>query len=200
MDSIYEFISEFEYLAVFLLLMLGIVGLPIPDETLLIFCGYLISTGKLSWFPTLLSAILGSLSGITLSYGLGRFVGLPVIVRFGARVHLSAALLSRTQSWYLRSGKYLLCVGYFFPGIRHVSALVAGSACLPYRIFALFAYVGGVIWASLFISLGYVAEEEWRQLSAQLHGYAWVAAGTIVFLGALVLFMVRTRNHSDRDE
>ena len=190
-DSIYDIIGDHEYLAVFVLLMLGIVGLPVPDEALLVFCGYLISTGKFSWAPTLLSAILGSLSGITLSYGLGRFVGLSLISRFGARFHLSSEVLDRTQSWYLRRGKYLLFFGYFFPGIRHATALIAGSARLPYAVFALFAYLGGIVWASLFVSLGYVFEKEWIRLSSQIHGYAWLAAGTVVVLGSLGWLVIR---------
>ena len=197
-DFSYNFIAQYEYLAVYVLLMLGIVGLPVPDETLLVFCGYLISTGKLSWAPTLVSAILGSLSGITLSYGLGRVVGLTVIARLGTYFHLSPELLERTQSWYVRSGKYLLFAGYFFPGIRHATALVAGSACLPYRIFAMFAYLGGAVWASLFISLGYGAEEEWRQLSSQIHGYAWIAGAVVVIMGIVGFFRYRKKRSLEK--
>jgi len=52
-------------------LILGIVGLPVPDETLLVFCGYLISTGKLGMTETYFAALAGSCCGITVSYFIG---------------------------------------------------------------------------------------------------------------------------------
>lgn len=98
MDSVYIWISQYKYPAIFVLLMLGIVSLPVPDETLLVFCGYLVSTGIFSWMPVILSAYLGSLRGITFSYGLGHFVGISVISKFGPRLHRSSAVFDRAQS------------------------------------------------------------------------------------------------------
>ena len=45
MEFVFQWVSTYGYGALFVLLMLGIVGLPVPDETLLVFCGYLILTG-----------------------------------------------------------------------------------------------------------------------------------------------------------
>src|SRR5882672_3710500 len=63
-----EWISAYRYLEVFVLLMLGIVGLPIPDETLLVFTGYLIFRGKLHPTGVFVAAFSGSASGISISY------------------------------------------------------------------------------------------------------------------------------------
>jgi membrane protein DedA with SNARE-associated domain len=41
-------ITTYDYIAIFVLLMLGIVGLPIPDEPLLVCVCYLSSKGDLS--------------------------------------------------------------------------------------------------------------------------------------------------------
>ncbi|HKC10930.1 MAG TPA: DedA family protein, partial [Vicinamibacteria bacterium] len=67
-----QWIAHYGYVAIFSLLVLGIIGLPIPDETLLLFVGYLIYKGQLRAIPSLASAFLGSLCGITLSYAVGR--------------------------------------------------------------------------------------------------------------------------------
>ena len=47
MESLLDWISHYGYAGLFVLLVLGIVGLPVPDETLLVFSGYLISQAKL---------------------------------------------------------------------------------------------------------------------------------------------------------
>ena len=72
-------ITQYGYFAIFLLLVCGIVGLPVPDETLLTFAGYLVFKGNLSLPLAFAAALGGSLSGITISYTLGRTLGMKVI-------------------------------------------------------------------------------------------------------------------------
>ena len=59
---------KYSYLAIYVLLTTGIVGLPVPDETILTLLGYLVSKNELILFPTIAVAFLGSISGITISY------------------------------------------------------------------------------------------------------------------------------------
>ncbi len=75
MHGFEHLIIDYGYPGLFVLLMLGIVGLPVPDETLLAFAGYLVFQGKLSPVPTLLASFLGSACGISLSYFLGASPG-----------------------------------------------------------------------------------------------------------------------------
>ena len=48
MSHVFAWIAQYGYGAIFVLLMLGVVGLPVPDETLLVYCGYLISKGVMN--------------------------------------------------------------------------------------------------------------------------------------------------------
>ena len=75
-DLIVQWVTANGPFAIFGLLVLGIFGLPVPDETLLTFAGVLISQGKLRLLPTITAAFLGSIVGISLSYVVGRVVGL----------------------------------------------------------------------------------------------------------------------------
>jgi hypothetical protein len=89
MDALLNWIPEYGYPALFLLLMLGIVGLPIPDETLLTFSGYLIFKNQLAWMPTMATAFFGSIRGITISYLIGRRLGLFVVRTVGHRLRVA---------------------------------------------------------------------------------------------------------------
>ena len=77
-DTVLQWIGQYGYIAIFSLLVLGIVGLPVPDETLLTFTGYLVFQGHLSLGLAFLSCFAGSACGITLSYILGRTFGLTL--------------------------------------------------------------------------------------------------------------------------
>lgn len=83
MNHIAAFVYAYGYLGVFSLLMLGIVGLPVPDEWLLTFAGYLIYKGHFHIVPALAAAILGSVCGISISYYLGRTLGTSIVRRYG---------------------------------------------------------------------------------------------------------------------
>ena len=64
MESLLGWISQYGYAGLFVLLVLGIVGLPVPDEALLVFSGYLISTGRFESLLAFASAFGGSVVGI----------------------------------------------------------------------------------------------------------------------------------------
>ena len=169
MEVGFEWIARHGYGAIFVLLMLGIIGLPVPDETLLVFAGYLSSQGTLQLEPTVMTAFLGSVCGISVSYAIGRFLGLPALLKLRPFLHLRAEHLDQAHRWMERWGKYSLLLAYFVPGYRHLAAFVAGASLLEPTVFARFAYTGALVWASCFVALGYVAGEEWQHLIPLLH-------------------------------
>ena len=193
MDAGTVWITQYGYGAIFVLLMLGIVGLPVPDETLLTFAGYLVFKQKLTFLPTLATAFLGSSCGITVSYACGRGLGVYLVRKVGPLLRLKPEHLSQVQTWFARWGKYTLIIGYFVPGVRHVTAFVAGSSKLSLPVFALFAYSGALVWTSSFIGLGYLFGEEWAHLSDTLHRPLIMLAALISLALALYLLLWRRR-------
>lgn len=192
MDAGFEWITRYGYAGIFLLLMLGIVGLPVPDETLLTFVGYLSFKGELAFVPSVAAAFFGSSTGISLSYGVGRVAGSRVVAKLSPLLHLSPEHLSQGQIWLQRWGKYALVIAYFLPGVRHLVALLAGTSNLPLRIFAPFAYCGALLWSSTFIAIGYGLGEEWHRQSSLVHR-AVVILAVIVASAILVGFLIMRR-------
>lgn len=139
----------------FFLLALGIVALPIPDETLLVFSGVLMSQGSFDIPVTIVAAIAGSVCGITLSYVAGRTGGIYLVHRYGSSVGITPERLQRVHEWFERYGKWTLTIGYYIPGVRHFTGISAGISGLEYSQFALFAYSGACLWVATFLSLGY---------------------------------------------
>jgi membrane protein DedA with SNARE-associated domain len=198
MDAIFTWIPLYGYPALFVLLMLGLVGLPIPDETLLAFSGYLIFTNQLAPMPTLVTAFLGSICGITISYLTGRCLGVYFVDTVGRRLGIGPDDMDKVNAWYVRWGKYALFVGYFVPGVRHLVAIVAGSSHLPLAIFMPFAYTGALIRAVTFVGLGYGLGETWALASATVQqGFA--VAGAIALVVLIGLFVVRKEAYPSRD-
>jgi membrane protein DedA with SNARE-associated domain len=184
-----QWIAAYGYPAIFVLLVFGIVGLPVPDETLLTFTGYLIFKGQLKLVPAFLAAFTGSGCGITLSYVLGRTFGIALIHRYGKYIHLTEKRIGEAHAWFERFGRWGLTIGYFIPGVRHFTAYAAGISDLEPHLFAVFAYTGAFLWASCFISLGYFLGERWEETSARIHRYVLIACGVAIVLGLLYLLV-----------
>jgi membrane protein DedA with SNARE-associated domain len=186
MEFVFQWVSTYGYGALFVLLMLGIVGLPVPDETLLVFSGYLISRGTLNPALTLATTLLGSWCGISLSYWIGRTLGLGVVHRFGRFLHVDQRRLDRVHRWFEHSGHWALFGGYYIAGVRHLTAIIAGASKLGFGTFILFAWSGGVCWAAAFLSLGYFIGEDWRRIADLVHRD--LLYGSIVVIAVVLLY------------
>jgi membrane protein DedA with SNARE-associated domain len=186
-QQILGWISQYGYLAIFLLLVFGIVGLPIPDETLLAFTGYMVFKGHLSLAPAFAASLGGSLCGITFSYSLGRKFGLPLIHRYGKYLRIREEHLVKAHAWFARVGHWSLTLGYFVAGVRHLTAFSAGMSRVEYPQFALFAYSGGILWVSTFIGVGYFLGDRWESVQQNISHYILDAALLAVLLLAVFL-------------
>jgi len=191
-------VAHYGGFALFAVLIFGFVGLPVPDETLLVLAGYLIYRGTLNPLGTWLGAALGSMCGITGSYFIGRTLGIGVIhSRFGKRLHITDQRIRVVHDWFDRAGHWALFVGYYIPGVRHLTAMVAGTSGLEYRSFALFAYTGACVWVSSFLFLGYRFGDHWEQMFHVVQRHLQIAATVagVVILSYVLLhrFLLKRR-------
>jgi membrane protein DedA with SNARE-associated domain len=191
MDGVFTWVSEHGYGALYLLLALGVVGLPIPDETLLVFTGYLIGRGTLHPVGAFAAAVAGAWTGISGSYLLGRTLGVGVIHRFGKYIHFTEDRLAYVHRWFDRIGHWMLVVGYYIIGVRHFTAIVAGMSKLEYPTFIAYAWTGGALWVATFLTLGYFLGDKWRPVAELVHQYVAYASIAIIAIAALWYFLWR---------
>jgi membrane protein DedA with SNARE-associated domain len=156
-QAVVQWITAYGYFGIFFLLIFGIVGLPIPDEWLLVIAGYLVCKDVLDFVPTLAIAAIGTASGLTTSYVLGRTSGNFVVRRYGRWLSIDEHKILRAQHWFQNLGRWVLVVGPFIPGVRNLMGYVAGASRLRLRTFIRFAYAGALISSTTFVTFGYMA-------------------------------------------
>jgi membrane protein DedA with SNARE-associated domain len=189
------FLAHYGYFAIFGLLMLGIVGPLIPDETILVLAGAAVHAGRMAMVPAIAAGFLGSLCGITLSYTLGRTGAVLVLEKFGPFQKHVGRHMPKVHEWFDRYGKWALFFGYFIAGARHFTALAAGISKLSWHEFALFAYPGGFLWVVSFVSIGYFVGESWGTLEPLVsRDILWVSGGLLVAGIAVWLFRRKREN------
>jgi len=189
---ILQWIAEYGYAAIVGLLMLGIVGLPVPDETLLTFTGYLVFRGTFRLPLAFAACLAGSGCGITVSYLLGRTFGLKLIHRYGRYLRIREDHVEKAHAWFRRAGHWSLTLGYFIPGVRHLTAYAAGMSDLEAPQFALFAYSGACLWVSAFLTLGYFLGDRWEAVEHNIHRYlVYLTLAGIIAVSAYLIWRKR---------
>jgi membrane protein DedA with SNARE-associated domain len=197
MEAVLHWITAYGYEAIFVLLMLGVVGIPIPDETLLVFCGYQISKGNMHPVYAWLTAVAGSWCGISLSYTIGRTLGLGFVHKYGKYLHITEERLATVHSWFDRIGHWALFVGYYIAGVRHFTAIVAGTSKLNFTSFIAYAWTGGALWVTTFLTLGYFLGENWQRIAESIHHYV-LYASIVVIAAALGYYLLHRRKQTPR--
>ncbi len=193
MQHIELFLAHYGYFAIFGLLMLGIVGPLIPDETILVLSGIAVHRGELDLWTTILVAFAGSLCGISVSYTLGRTGAVYALERYEPIKRWLDHHLPQVQKWFQRYGKWTLFFGYFIAGARHFTAIAAGVSKLRIRTFALYAYPGGFIWVVCFVAIGYYLGAEWEHFSKNFSRGAVIAVAVAAAIGVAGWYL-RRRN------
>lgn len=190
-DTLLIWLTCYGSFAIFGLMALGILALPVPEETLMFLAGMLLANEKLPHLPTLIAAYGGAMTGITMSYGIGRLAGFYLLRRFGSKIGLTEERMQQVHDLFEKFGTWTLFIGYFIPGVRHFTGFTAGLTNLSYHEFALFAYSGAFVWVSTFLAAGYFLGEHGLALFELVETYSDEVITTfIVIAAALVGFFL----------
>ena len=104
MSGLTPLVEHWGYAAIFAVVILGSVGLPVPEETILTLAGYLVWRGDVGLGPVLIVGIASASVGDNLGYWLGRRFGSAAVRQYGARIWLSPARVEASQRWMLKYG------------------------------------------------------------------------------------------------
>lgn len=183
-ENITSMIEHLGYTALFFSLWLGIIGMPIPDEVIVMTGGAVTANHLLHPVPAFILTYLGVVSGLSLGYILGRYVGVPIMERIKRKkkmekyIHISERLVQKY-------GSFALCISYFFPIVRHVMPYLVGINKMSFGRYALFSYTTGLVWTLLFFILGRFVGEHVQQI-----GYFIYNSSLKVLLIPVVLIIV----------
>ena len=155
MPDLGELIGHWGYLAIFLFVVLGNVGLPVPEETILALSGYLVWQGKLRLALVLAVGILSAAAGDNLGYWIGRRYGRQAVERYGRRVLVTPERLGSVWRFVTRYGSFGVFVARFIPGLRSLAGPLAGAAGLRPLPFLVANLLGAGLYIPFAVGIGY---------------------------------------------
>ena len=191
-EVLYGFIDSYGYVALYVLLAAGIVGIPVPDETLMTFVGSLtVPEGPFDFIHALLVIYAGTMTGMIISYLLGHRVGKPFLYRYGKWIKLTPSRLERAEGWFKRHGMWAVFFGYFVPGVRHFTCYLAGVSGVKFYKYLFVAGTGAILWCTSFLTLGHFIGRNWEELLHLIHRYVGLSIVPILIVAIGVLCYFR---------
>lgn len=160
-DHLFEFITNYGvwiYAILFLIIFVetGLVVMPfLPGDSLLFAAGALAaSTGAMNPWLLIFLLFIAAVLGDTLNYHIGKYVG-PRVFEIESRF-INKQHLIKTHAFFERHGGKTIIFARFIPFARTFAPFVAGAGSMNYKYFLTYNVVGGFLWISSFITLGYL--------------------------------------------
>lgn len=195
LHELLSYIEQYGYSALFFCLWLGIVGMPIPDEMIVMSGGFVSSLGILKAIPAFLLTYLGVVSGLSLGYILGRIFGAKVIDKLMEKK--KAKYLVKSQEMINRYGHYALATSYFIPAVRHIVPYLVGMNRMSFKTYALYSYTTGFVWTFLYFMLGSMFGKHIEKIVEIATKYGIYFGSIIVVIVSISYLYIQKKNQID---
>ncbi|HVW17576.1 MAG TPA: DedA family protein [Solirubrobacteraceae bacterium] len=137
------------YFAIFGLIAIETLGVPVPGETALITGALLAGRGKLHVELVIALAAAGAILGDNVGFTIGRHYGRRLLTTdFGPFPRQRKRLIEVAEPFFERHGPKAVFLGRWFAGLRITSAWMAGASRMGWLVFLFWNALGGVAWAA----------------------------------------------------
>ena len=200
-----NFIAQYGYLAVFLLMLAESACIPVPSEVIMLFGGALSAGAVPGAHPSLVgiivAGVLGNVAGSYIAWAVGRYAGQAAVRRWGRRVGIRDREVERATAWFERHGSTAVLVGRLVPVVRTFISLPAGFAAMPPVRFGVYTTLGCIPWTAALGIAGYYLGANWQSVANGFHGptYAIAAIVVVAIAAAVIVRFRRARRNRDAD-
>jgi membrane-associated protein len=205
MPDVAELIGHWGYAAIFVVVILGNVGVPLPEETVLAVAGYLVWRGDMRLSVVLVVGIVSAVAGDNLGYWLGRRFGRKALRRYAQWVLGHPERLASMEDFLARRGPFAVFIARFVPGVRFTAGPLAGALGMHVGPFLAANVLGAVVYVPVAVAAGYgigygLGEyvEQLQRMVGHLERIILVlaVAGALAVIGWRVVHALRKRQAS----
>jgi membrane protein DedA with SNARE-associated domain len=197
-----QFMEQYGYLGVFLMIALENVFPPIPSEIILPFGGFMTTYTSMTVPGVVIASTAGSVVGAVILYGIGLLLDVErlekIIDRFGHILRVTKEDVHKADAWFDKYGIWTVLFCRMVPLIRSLISIPAGMSNMKFGLFLIFTTVGTLIWNIILVSVGAALGDNWDRITEFMDvysniAYAIIGIGIIIFL---VYFFNKKRKKS----
>lgn len=164
------FVDNANYMFVFVFMVIESSFIPFPSEVIVPPAAYLACTNTgagadMNIWMVILLATTGALIGAFINYYLALWIGRPVVYSFadsriGHALMINTDKVEKAEKYFDKHGAVSTFIGRLIPAIRQLISIPAGIARMNIVTFAVFTFLGALVWNGVLAALGY-----WLSLS-----------------------------------
>ena len=181
-------LEHFHYLGLFILLLLGGIGLPFPEDATLILCGFLISTQVVKPIPALLTVYVGLLTADLTLHFIGRRFGRRIVTHRRFRKMISPERLSLLENKFNQRGILFILLGRHLVGLRAQIFLVSGVMRMPTLKFLLADGFSSIFTMAIMVGAGYLGGNSLNALRKDISRVEHL--GILILVVALAVYLI----------
>lgn len=196
-----DFMEQFGYLGIFLMIALENLFPPIPSEIVLSFGGFMTTKSDLTITGVVVASTLGAVVGAIILYWIGKLLNVErlerIVDRWGRILRTNREDIHRANSWFHRYGIWTVFFCRMVPIVRSLISIPAGMAKMNFLLFLFFTTAGSLIWNLILVNVGAALGASWSKVQEYVSVYqnfVIVIIG-ILFVVAVVLYVRRLRSH-----
>lgn len=194
--NVQAWIATWGYLGIFLFVFIGNLGIPVPEETVMIVAGFVAGREILDIRAVYAVVFLSAVTGDCCGFLIGRTGGQRLLARLATRFEFARRRYDRLQIFFQTHGAKAVFMARFIAGVRFMAGPMAGAAGMPFAQFLGWNVMGAMVWCSIVVTVGYLVGDELYDVIRISH---LASRGTelAVALVVIALFVVwwRERRH-----
>lgn len=170
-DTVALWLQRFGYPSVIVVLFAESLGVPSPSEIILLFAGYLIWEGHLSFPLVVISGAIGSTTGAVCAYLIANRGGRRLMLGRFRFIFKSQEQLERWENYFLTRGDRIIILGRIISGVRAIISYPAGLFNMPFLRFVAYTVIGAFLWPLIAVTAGYLLGPEVKPAIMAIHRY-----------------------------
>lgn len=178
-QHIFVFLQHYGY---FMMLPLMIIEGPVAT----IISAMLASLGAFNVFLVFLLSVSGDVIGDVFLFGLGRRYGIDFVNRVGKYIGITEKLVRKMEKYFIRHGGKTIFAVKSTTGLCWATFVAAGISKMEFWKFFKYSLLGGLIWSSFLVAMGYFYGYLWREISVYIKWIGWIIFGVAV--ATIILF------------
>jgi membrane protein DedA with SNARE-associated domain len=177
-----SFINHFPYLGIFLLLILGGIGLPFPEDATLLLSGFLMAHYVIIPLPAFLVVYSGLLIADFSLYLVGKKYGRRIVEHKRFRKIISPNRLSKLEEKFKKWGSLVVFLGRHILGLRAQIFLVSGVMKMSATKFLVADAISALFTIGLWGGVGYLGGNSVQVLKKDITRVEHIAIVILVIM------------------
>ncbi len=203
----FEWVRDGGYLGVALLMAMESSVLPVPSEIVIPPAAYWASQGRMTLFGVVVAGTIGSYVGAMAMYAASRWLGRPLVLRWGRYVRITPEKLERAERFLARYELGGVFFARLLPVVRHLIGIPAGIVRMPMLPYGLTTIAGSALWCTVLAWFGKEVlgseprlVEDPEAMLAVLKAKSLMIGGGAAVLAGLYFVVVRMTGKRDEAE